>query len=115
MNDEPTWFSRTFRTAVAALALSCTGSELAVPANHPGNPSAETSALPMLGALSSNDHGSGAARAPGASAPAADVEESPDAARATTYTCPMHPEIVRDAPGSCPLCNMKLVPKETKK
>ena len=20
------------------------------------------------------------------------------------YTCPMHPEIVRDAPGSCPIC-----------
>jgi Cu+-exporting ATPase len=26
------------------------------------------------------------------------------------YTCPMHPEIVRDAPGSCPLCGMALVP-----
>ena len=24
------------------------------------------------------------------------------------YTCPMHPEIVRDAPGSCPLCGMAL-------
>jgi len=28
----------------------------------------------------------------------------------TTYTCPMHPEIVRDAPGKCPICGMKLVP-----
>ena len=27
-----------------------------------------------------------------------------------TYTCPMHPEIVRDAPGDCPLCGMALVP-----
>jgi Cu+-exporting ATPase len=26
------------------------------------------------------------------------------------YTCPMHPEIVRDAPGSCPICGMALVP-----
>jgi P-type Cu+ transporter len=26
------------------------------------------------------------------------------------YTCPMHPQIVRDAPGSCPLCGMALVP-----
>ena len=26
------------------------------------------------------------------------------------YTCPMHPEIVRDAPGSCPLCGMALEP-----
>src|ERR1700687_5387677 len=26
------------------------------------------------------------------------------------YTCPMHPEIVRDAPGHCPICGMALVP-----
>ena len=25
-----------------------------------------------------------------------------------TYTCPMHPEVVRDEPGSCPLCGMAL-------
>ncbi|MDE3151219.1 MAG: copper-translocating P-type ATPase [Gemmatimonadota bacterium] len=38
---------------------------------------------------------------------------SPDAAAAasgTRYTCPMHPEIVRDAPGSCPICGMALEP-----
>ena len=28
----------------------------------------------------------------------------------TQYTCPMHPEIVRDAPGTCPLCGMALEP-----
>ena len=28
-----------------------------------------------------------------------------------TYTCPMHPEIVRDAPGSCPICGMALEPR----
>ncbi len=27
-----------------------------------------------------------------------------------TYTCPMHPEIIRDQPGSCPLCGMALEP-----
>ena len=26
------------------------------------------------------------------------------------YTCPMHPEIIRDGPGDCPLCGMPLVP-----
>src|SRR5512145_3276101 len=26
------------------------------------------------------------------------------------YSCPMHPQIVRDAPGSCPICGMALVP-----
>ena len=33
------------------------------------------------------------------------------AAGGTHYTCTMHPEIVRDAPGSCPKCGMTLVPK----
>src|SRR5580704_1131604 len=27
------------------------------------------------------------------------------------YTCPMHPEIVRAEPGSCPLCGMALEPR----
>lgn len=26
------------------------------------------------------------------------------------YTCPMHPQIVRDRPGKCPICGMDLVP-----
>ncbi len=26
------------------------------------------------------------------------------------YTCPMHPHIMKDAPGKCPLCGMKLEP-----
>jgi len=29
----------------------------------------------------------------------------------TTYTCPMHPQIRRNAPGSCPLCGMALEPQ----
>ena len=28
----------------------------------------------------------------------------------TKWTCPMHPEVVRDGPGSCPLCGMALEP-----
>jgi Cu(I)/Ag(I) efflux system membrane fusion protein len=27
------------------------------------------------------------------------------------YTCPMHPSIVQDHPGECPICSMTLVPK----
>src|SRR5262245_19865874 len=26
------------------------------------------------------------------------------------YACPMHPQIVQDGPGSCPICGMALVP-----
>jgi Cu+-exporting ATPase len=29
---------------------------------------------------------------------------------AKKYTCPMHPEIIRDGPGSCPICGMALEP-----
>lgn len=28
-----------------------------------------------------------------------------------TYTCPMHPEVVREAPGNCPICGMALEPR----
>ena len=28
----------------------------------------------------------------------------------TQYTCPMHPEVIRDKPGSCPKCGMALEP-----
>jgi len=36
------------------------------------------------------------------------TEATPD-----IYTCPMHPEIIRDKPGQCPICGMDLVKKET--
>ena len=29
------------------------------------------------------------------------------------YTCAMHPEIINNAPGNCPICGMELVKKET--
>src|SRR5512141_499326 len=28
----------------------------------------------------------------------------------TLYTCSMHPQVVQDHPGDCPICGMKLVP-----
>ena len=31
-------------------------------------------------------------------------------AAAAQYTCPMHPQILRDAPGNCPICGMTLEP-----
>jgi Cu+-exporting ATPase len=34
-----------------------------------------------------------------------------DASKAPVYTCPMHPEIVRPAPGACPICGMALEPR----
>jgi Cu+-exporting ATPase len=34
----------------------------------------------------------------------------PGAGAKVQWTCPMHPQIVRDAPGSCPICGMALEP-----
>ena len=36
---------------------------------------------------------------------------SESGAHAHQYTCSMHPEVVKDAPGDCPKCGMKLVEK----
>ncbi len=41
--------------------------------------------------------------------PPAPEEGTP--AEEATYVCPMHPEVTSDAPGTCPKCGMKLVPK----
>ena len=41
---------------------------------------------------------------------AALAEPAVPAAR-TEWTCPMHPEVVRDAPGDCPQCGMALEPR----
>ncbi|MGV3586786.1 MAG: efflux RND transporter periplasmic adaptor subunit [Adhaeribacter sp.] len=37
-------------------------------------------------------------------------EHNHTAEAGTTYTCPMHPQIVKNEPGSCPVCGMDLVP-----
>jgi P-type Cu+ transporter len=46
-------------------------------------------------------------------APAARRPSSPAAIgpTPTEYTCPMHPEIVRPGPGTCPICGMALEPR----
>ena len=44
-----------------------------------------------------------------------DLVEQPSSLKSVQYTCPMHPEIIRDEPGSCPICGMDLVPLEPAK
>ncbi len=40
-----------------------------------------------------------------------DLIEQPAPHQTIEYTCPMHPEIIKNDPGSCPVCGMDLVPK----
>ena len=40
-----------------------------------------------------------------------DAAASPIAPAGVEYTCPMHPEVVRDGPGACPICGMALEPR----
>jgi Cu+-exporting ATPase len=47
--------------------------------------------------------GSGGGREP--------MEPEAPAGAGVEYTCPMHPEIVRPSPGSCPICGMALEPR----
>ena len=42
------------------------------------------------------------------SAPSAPSARSAPVAQGTIYTCPMHPQIRRSEPGSCPICGMAL-------
>lgn len=44
---------------------------------------------------------------------AAPLEPISKADQGKTWICPMHPEIVQDHPGTCPICGMKLVPSTT--
>lgn len=120
---------------IAALALvACVDTALDTPARHPANPSPSPApaakappalasgfdpfvafpaeSAPQRASAAPGDVGH-AEHAHGADArPAAAEQGAPPPGDATVYTCPMHPEIVRDAPGNCPICGMKLVPKK---
>lgn len=45
-------------------------------------------------------------------APKPAVQAAVAAPKKTMYQCPMHPQIIQDHPGDCPLCGMALVPMD---
>lgn len=133
------------------LLVSCVGTVIETPSNHPANPSARAAppqkpaaalkpgfdpfeAYPDEAATEPpptdaphhhhgghSDHVMPADSGAPASAAADHAGHSPSGAPQSgqapskpppSFTCPMHPEIVRDAAGRCPICGMNLVPKK---
>jgi hypothetical protein len=95
-------------TGIAFLATACVSTRLEASNDHPANPKAPTTP-PQDATLTA-----AGPTTPAATATAEDHSHDHAAPTAgVTYTCPMHPQIVRDAPGKCPICGMNLVKRET--
>ncbi len=73
----------------------------------PGPSSSEGHAHHAHGGHAHGNHAAGHAHH--AETAAAGAEGDP---QGTVYVCPMDPDVTSNAPGVCPKCNMKLVPKK---
>ena len=75
---------------------------------------AETSVLDarrseeMNQGMSGHSHGAGTYRHVDAGRDAAEPQHHDHADAAAVYTCPMHPDVTSDKPGTCPKCGMNL-------
>ncbi len=65
---------------------------------------------PMMGGNSAAQPGGNPKAAPAAQAGQQAADKTPSA-EGKVWTCPMHPNVVRDQPGLCPICGMELVEK----
>ena len=85
--------------SVATLHRKRPSSDSAVPSSDSAVPSSDSAVPSSDSAVPSSDSAipSGGRTAPSSSS--------------ALWTCPMHPEIVRNGPGSCPICGMGLEPK----
>lgn len=91
--------------SIPLLATACVSTQLEPSGDHPANAKAAAPPVQLGSILASAPAGAGTGT----------TASDPDHATpmADTYTCPMHPQIVRDAPGKCPICGMNLVKKES--
>ena len=132
-------FRIAFASALAFSSSGCVSTSLEVPRDHPANAAASTAPLALsqpLG-LSSQEplqntgeeapaghqhgHARHAAPTPRAGSTSVDVAKPAPSAgvpptsgsskspAADVWTCPMHPDVMRDGSGKCPICGMNLV------
>lgn len=99
--------------ALLGATSGCVSTSLALPGNHPANPKAATLPLafnqPLQAGSAQPAQVDDAAAAHAGHEHAEAVQAKPEAGEA--WTCPMHPEVVRNGPGKCPICGMNLVKK----
>lgn len=89
------------------LATACVSTRLEPGKDHPANAKAETAPPPQR----DNILASAPATRPADTTPAPHAHDHA-APMADTYTCPMHPQVVKNAAGKCPICGMNLVKKQ---
>lgn len=66
---------------------------------------------PMMGGNPAAQAGDNPDAAPAAQSGQAAAGKTPSSPEGKVWTCPMHPNVVRDQPGICPICGMELVEK----
>ena len=77
-------------------------------AAHVSSPKPGMHHMESPGQAEGHENGTGAMQDDSAPSP----EASGGARAEGIYTCPMHPEVTRHQPGTCPKCGMKLIRKE---
>lgn len=112
-------FSRLLCVCVglSSVLAACAETTLETPSEHPANSRGHSEALPSVAtALAPGFDPFSAYPAPESASSAEPSHHHAEAAepaqKTVIYTCPMHPEIRKEAPGNCPICGMRLVPKE---
>lgn len=103
----------------AASLAACTATRFATNQDDPATPTAPTSPLPQVAAALAPGfdplQAEGSPPPSSTDTPAAGHDHAAAASEEPqTFTCPMHPEIVRGESGNCPICGMKLVPAKPK-
>jgi hypothetical protein len=118
-----TIIAATTRFCSTLALVACVPTTLETTSEHPSH-AAPSAALPLPEVLAAHLSPASLPRALArtdgahhhdhqAAAPSAEPTSEVDGTHAAQrWTCPMHPEVSSDGPGSCPICGMHLVEKK---